>query len=1291
MAYNPDDPLGIETGGTSDDPLGVGSVPAKFTFDTNDPLGLNASSQKISAAGISDNTAPDAPAVDLQPSPLLKNHDIIAQPSNFGVAARTVARGAVPMLAGAAVAPAGAALGRFAGAAAGARIGAAAGAFVPVLGETGVSEGIGAVIGGLIGGIGSFVAAQQATKAGEQAAADAINPSANNPISSASESQDVAAHPVTSELTNLALLGKPNPFNLVRAARTISTDAGQAALKDLFTTGASADGYKAWQASTDAATQKSVMNVLNVAQNGGINAVFNAVNQVKSGNYSFPELVKSAAEGALFNEPWIHAKNPATKAFDDAANPQFNGNQNEIQQPETKAPVSPEIQAETKKPSVQATAPTTIIKGIVATPIDADTHAISVNGKDAAVLKFVDTDGLNAAQKAIGITGWEGAFMANDPTTQKPTIYINRQYMDSSNPIFTHETTHLLESMGLVTPKQMDSVIQKYGQEIQPEVIKRYQQFHAENGRPEPTPDEIRQETFANLLQGWHANDNAPKITWIQRAINFVRGIVGLDKTGEQHAQDILAGKFKEPTGKDSLQVQNAVSVPPEEITKPDPNWRVTVQPDEVENGKTLPTGYVQIDDVSGGVNKWSSSPEKLAQKGIQVPDFSKLPKGQYTYVEAVKALDNIQPLNSSAQFSVSNHEDMTPEEKLSASPKVRVSLPSGATHLRVTDATGKSETIPLNKFNDENPVAGRDVQKATPVAIKTSGIYKGQTVPVKGAVDVSPQFSVVKKDQTETPEFKRWFEGSKVVDENGKPLVVYHGAPLHEFSGGRILGDFTTFDRQAAGKFKGDENPNMGMDRVGSFFSDQPGKDGAEMYSGSSGAIYPAFLSIRKPWETSFENFLKKGQALSGWKPDKYTPQGRFDVGPLREWLKKNGNDGIKFTGIVDSKTQKVYVALEPSQIKSAIGNSGTFDHSNPDIRFSVAKKDERPAFRDNILEAFRSWPDVISDVKTPSRIIPARRIEIRSNVFKNIPAKEISGSNVSVLDQVKELLSRTAGAQDQSDWIGLEDFLKGKTSVTKSEVEDFVRANQLDLKEAVKGVPTTLDTSRVNWSESVNPNDTSRPMWNVEAAGKGVGNIYKTINGFFDASYDTGDGQESVGRFNDLESAKYATEKKLLGSVIDTTDDTKFEGYQTPGGSNYRELLLTLPLVVEKTRIEKSPEGFDIYLGDRKVATEDTQKRAEELAYQYEQKSRRDKGAFKSSHFDEPNIVGHIRFNERESTTAENPNPERTMHLEELQSDAFQLQRKNDIYNAALIEKNFDSIIEKMKQSGILKIICD
>jgi hypothetical protein len=39
---------------------------------------------------------------------------------------------------------------------------------------------------------------------------------------------------------------------------------------------------------------------------------------------------------------------------------------------------------------------------------------------------------------------------------------------------------------------------------------------------------------------------------------------------------------------------------------------------------------------------------------------------------------------------------------------------------------------------------------------------------------------------------------------------------------------------------------------------------------------------------------------------------------------------------GSTEFKEQDVWIALEPEQIKSAIGNTGAFGESNPDIRFS-------------------------------------------------------------------------------------------------------------------------------------------------------------------------------------------------------------------------------------------------------------------------------------------------------------------------------------------------------------------
>lgn len=62
---------------------------------------------------------------------------------------------------------------------------------------------------------------------------------------------------------------------------------------------------------------------------------------------------------------------------------------------------------------------------------------------------------------------------------------------------------------------------------------------------------------------------------------------------------------------------------------------------------------------------------------------------------------------------------------------------------------------------------AGRDVTRNAALA----AVGRGQA---SGAL-------AQQVDQTETPEFKRWFGDSKVVDANGKPLVVYHSSPVED------------------------------------------------------------------------------------------------------------------------------------------------------------------------------------------------------------------------------------------------------------------------------------------------------------------------------------------------------------------------------------------------------------------------------------------------------------------------------------------------------------------------------
>ena len=148
--------------------------------------------------------------------------------------------------------------------------------------------------------------------------------------------------------------------------------------------------------------------------------------------------------------------------------------------------------------------------------------------------------------------------------------------------------------------------------------------------------------------------------------------------------------------------------------------------------------------------------------------------------------------------------------------------------------------------------------------------------------------------DQTETEAFKRWFGDSKVVDEDGNPLIVYHGTDA----------DFNTFDMS-----KGRAN----MDIQGAFFS--PYIEDAQGYGGDVKAVY---LSIKNPANesTAYRALNKfKGQNGAGVK--------------AREYLISMGYDGV-YNGYDE------YIAFYPNQIKSATDNVGTFDTENPDIRYS-------------------------------------------------------------------------------------------------------------------------------------------------------------------------------------------------------------------------------------------------------------------------------------------------------------------------------------------------------------------
>ena len=192
------------------------------------------------------------------------------------------------------------------------------------------------------------------------------------------------------------------------------------------------------------------------------------------------------------------------------------------------------------------------------------------------------------------------------------------------------------------------------------------------------------------------------------------------------------------------------------------------------------------------------------------------------------------------------------------------------------------------------------------------------------------------------TRNFWRAFAGSKAIDGEGRPIVGYHGTSVRTLRDGKtVMGDIESFDRMFTTNFR-----QPSIDTVGSWFSSNPGDDGALMYAGGGRAegsvIYPAFLAIENPHETTFHLMLRRARLLANGKDDGRMI-GEAEVNAYRKWLKDIGKDGIKIVhderaenGSTEFKNQTAWIALEPTQIKSAIGNRGDFDIDNADIRYS-------------------------------------------------------------------------------------------------------------------------------------------------------------------------------------------------------------------------------------------------------------------------------------------------------------------------------------------------------------------
>lgn len=357
------------------------------------------------------------------------------------------------------------------------------------------------------------------------------------------------------------------------------------------------------------------------------------------------------------------------------------------------------------------------------------------------------------------------------------------------------------------------------------------------------------------------------------------------------------------------------------------------------------------------------------------------------------------------------------------------------------------------------------------------------------------------------------------------------------------------------------------------------------------------------------------------------------------------------------------------------------------------------------------------------------SRRAEAPAPVFYSELARHVERSPMNAgqpsawLAWLKGLPAKGV-KPDEIAWTGIEDWLGLHTGkVTKQQVSEFLSANGVRVEETVLGGPGVTSTQ-------------DRLAVELDALGWSVtdeGFVRRSDDAlfYFDGDWITDEDDAAPMPANVREKVQAYAALQDGDTLQRGEREPRYGQYTLPGGQNYREVLLTLP---EKDKITTkrvaSPAGW----GDTDGGNVGIERSG-------------DTGAdYRSGHWDQPNILAHIRVNDRRAprpgvdlneigerirvaagaksqgslgngapemavrkgavteqearwyshhrgflnVPTEDPT-QRVLFVEEIQSDFGQATKKQRGAIAKAVDSDFNGIVERMKKAGVLTVECD
>lgn len=253
----------------------------------------------------------------------------------------------------------------------------------------------------------------------------------------------------------------------------------------------------------------------------------------------------------------------------------------------------------------------------------------------------------------------------------------------------------------------------------------------------------------------------------------------------------------------------------------------------------------------------------------------------------------------------------------------------------------------------------------------------------------------------------------------------------------------------------------------------------------------------------------------------------------------------------------------------------------------------------------------------------------------------------------------------EEEKKWLGVEEFLAGKEKVKKQDFLDFLRANEPEIVDVTLGGSGSMNEGATVWRFFTEDGDFLGTIANEENIESKRAELAEEIEVDID--------QITVqkGEYSDGETIEDED------SIPDEQRPTRYSDYTLPGGENYREVLFTLPpdklsesdlparfriverqdpaFVESKFIILGPSEGSDAIDGEGRYASGRTKELALENFRLHHGAMLKRKDVYKSSHFDEKNILAHTRLTDRIDADGK-----KVLFVEEIQSDWHQDGRK-------------------------------